>query len=74
MHPRHPLNRYDDGRLTGCGVEICYRLFDIGKSAMAVVHLTGLSLVAACKRQRMWIASESARWAHKAYQPSFVID
>jgi hypothetical protein len=53
-HPRHPLSHYDDGRLTKRGVEICYRLFDNDKSAMAVAHLTGLSLIAARKRRRMW--------------------
>ncbi|RWK30800.1 hypothetical protein [Mesorhizobium sp.] len=31
--PDHPLNRYDNGRLTRRGEEICYRLFDKGKSA-----------------------------------------
>lgn len=56
MHPRDPLNCYDNGRLTKRGVEICYRLFDIGKSAMAVAHLAGLSLVAARKRYRWWQA------------------
>jgi hypothetical protein len=56
-HPRHPLSQYDDGRLTKRGVEICYRLFDMGKSTMAVAHITGLSLIAARKRQRMWAAS-----------------
>jgi hypothetical protein len=52
--PQHPLSHYDDGRLTKRGVEICYRLFDRNKSAMAVAHLIGLSLRAARKRQRMW--------------------
>jgi len=56
-HPQHPLNQYSDGRLTERGVEICYRLFDMGKSAMAIAHLTGLSLFAIRKRQRMWVAS-----------------
>jgi hypothetical protein len=28
----------------------------MGKSVMAVAHLTGLSLIAARKRQRMWMA------------------
>ena len=55
-HPRHPLNQYDNGRLTKRGVEICYCLFDMGKSIMAVAHLTGLSLIAARRRQRMWMA------------------
>ena len=52
--PQHPLSKYEDGRLTKRGVEICYRLFDMGKSAIAVAHLTGLSLTAARKRKKMW--------------------
>ncbi len=55
-HPQHALNRYDGGRLTKRGIEICYRLFDMGKSTMAVAHLSGLSMIATRKRQRMWIA------------------
>jgi hypothetical protein len=59
--PQHPLSHYDDGRLTKRGVEICYRLFDMRKSAMSVAHLTGLSLKAAKKRQKMWTASGGAQ-------------
>jgi hypothetical protein len=53
--PRHPYNTYDDNRLTRRGVEICYRLFDAGKSLMAVAHLMGLSLHAARKRHTRWL-------------------
>lgn len=56
LNPRHPLNRYEGGRLTKRGVEICYRLFDLGKSNMAVAHLTGLSVISARQRRRMWFA------------------
>lgn len=54
LNPRHPLNQYDDGRLTKRGAEICYQLFDMKKSEMAVAHLTGLSLRAASKRRKTW--------------------
>jgi len=54
LHPQHPLNQYDDKRLTKRGVEICYRLFDLGMSTMAVAHLTGLSLVSARRRRQTW--------------------
>jgi hypothetical protein len=54
-HPQHPNTRYEGGRLTKRGIEICYRLFDMGKSNMAVAHITGLSLAAARKRRRMWV-------------------
>ncbi len=55
-HPDHPLNRYDNNRLTKRGEEICYRLFDQGKSPIAVAHLMHISLPAARKRHRMWQA------------------
>lgn len=52
--PDHPLNQYDDKRLTKRGEEICYRLFDRGQSPMAVAHLMEISLRSAKKRQSMW--------------------
>ena len=55
-NPRYPLNKYNDGRLTKRGIEICYRFFDMGNSRLAVAHLTGLSLAAARKRQKTWKA------------------
>lgn len=56
----HPLNQYDNKRLTQRGEEICYRLFDKGKLPMAVAHLLGISLKAARKRHGMWRASGGA--------------
>jgi hypothetical protein len=56
-HPRDPLNQYDDKRLTKRGEEVCYRLFDQGKPPMALALLMGISLAAARKRQRMWLAA-----------------
>jgi hypothetical protein len=56
FHPRWPENRYHRGRLTPRGVEICYRLFDIGKSSMAVAHIMELSLSATRARERQWRA------------------
>jgi hypothetical protein len=53
-HPQSRFSRHESGQLTKQGVEICYRLFDLGKSTMAVAHLTGLSLRAARKRRQMW--------------------
>jgi hypothetical protein len=55
LHPRDPHNTYDDNRLTRRGIEICYRLFDAGKSLMAVAHLMGLSLQAVRKRYKLWL-------------------
>lgn len=53
-YPRHPLHQYDNKKLTLRGVEFCYRLFDNGRSPMAVAHLMGMSLHAARKRRKMW--------------------
>ena len=53
-HPAGPYSKYDDGRLTRIGAEICYRLFDMGKSPFAIAHLCRMSLAAARRRQRQW--------------------
>lgn len=65
LAPRFPPNHrssrsYGDdyipptGHLTKRGVEICYRLFDLGKSPMAVAYLMGISLRAADNRLKGW--------------------
>jgi hypothetical protein len=67
LSPRFPANHRPDrqgygddyipatGHLTKRGVEICYRLFDLGKSPMAVAYLMGMTLRSAERRQRSWI-------------------
>jgi hypothetical protein len=67
LSPRFPPNHqpgrqgYGDdyipatGHLTKRGVEICYRLFDLGKSPTAVAYLMGMMLRSAERRQRSWI-------------------
>lgn len=55
--PGHPYAQYDDGRLTQVGVEVCYRLFDLGKSDLAVAHLMQIALTAARKRRKLWQAA-----------------
>lgn len=57
LHPRHPLNQYDGGRLTQRGVEVCYRLFDLGRSPLAVAHMMDLSLRAVRHRYKQWVAA-----------------
>lgn len=52
--PRWPDNRYHSGCLTPRGIEICYRLFDMGKSAMAVAHLMEMSLPSVRAREKQW--------------------
>jgi len=65
LAPRFPANHrpsrsYGDdyipatGHLTKRGVEICYRLFDLGKSPIAVAYLMGMTLRSAERRQRSW--------------------
>jgi hypothetical protein len=65
--PNHRPNRsYGDdyepptGHLTERGVEICYRLFDLGKSPIAVAYLMGISLRAAANRQKGWTKAGGA--------------
>jgi hypothetical protein len=58
--PGHPLDRYFngerwDGRLTKRGIDVVYKLFDLGKSPMVVAHLTGLSLTSVQRRRKMWV-------------------
>ncbi len=63
LDPRFPLNFHsngvddgpDTGHLTKRGVEICYRLFDMGKSPLAVAYLMGMSLRAVQTRQKRWV-------------------
>jgi hypothetical protein len=67
LSPRFPANHrpgrhvYGDdyiprtGHLTKRGVEICYRLFDLGKTPTAVAYLMGMTLRSAERRQRSWI-------------------
>jgi hypothetical protein len=62
-HPRSPLNYYrngydggpNTGHLTKRGVEVCYRLFDLGKSPIAVSYIMGMSLRAANARRKSWL-------------------
>lgn len=66
LAPRFPLNHRPDrsygddyipatGHLTKRGVEICYRLFDMGKSPIAVAYLMGMTLRSAERRKASWI-------------------
>lgn len=66
LAPRFPANHRPDrvygddyvpasGHLTKRGVEICYRLYDLGKSPIAVAYLMGMTLRSAERRRRGWI-------------------
>ena len=57
FQPYHPANQYKSGRLTKRGVEICFRLYDLGKSPLAVAHLMQMSYKAATKRKELWRAA-----------------
>ena len=52
--PGDPRNKYDDGKLTPRGVEICYRLFDEGATRYAVSRAMNISFGAASHRQTAW--------------------
>lgn len=52
--PRDPANKHEDGKLTERGIEICYRLFDAGKSRYAVGAEMQISFSAANHRFEAW--------------------
>jgi DNA-binding NarL/FixJ family response regulator len=55
--PRDPANKYEVGgimKLTERGIEICYRLFDAGKTRYAVADLMDISFGAANHRYEAW--------------------
>jgi hypothetical protein len=54
LQPYHPANQYTSGNLTKRGVEVCYRLYDQGKSPLAVAHLMAISVSAAINRKKLW--------------------
>ncbi|UVC08670.1 hypothetical protein IHQ71_26670 [Rhizobium sp. TH2] len=55
--PKDPANKYEVGgleKLTSRGIEICYRLFDAGKTRYAVAELMDISFGAANHRFKAW--------------------
>lgn len=53
LDPSSPLNK-NDKFLTERGIEVCYRLFDMGKSRYAVAEALKLSYGAATHRFHAW--------------------
>lgn len=67
--PMDPANKHEVGgllKLTPRGVEICYRLFDEGKSRYAVASLMNISFGAADHRFHAW---EKAGGVNRERQP-----
>ncbi|MCR5878810.1 hypothetical protein [Phenylobacterium sp. J367] len=65
IDPKDPRNK--DGRnLSARGVEVCYRLFDQGKTIYAVKEAMGISYGAAKYRHETW---EKAGGASRTKQP-----
>jgi len=55
-HPTfHPANVARNGNLNKRGVEVCFRLFDIGKRPIVVAYLMYISVKAARKRHKQWV-------------------
>jgi hypothetical protein len=55
--PKDPRNKYSVGglnKLTPRGIEVCYRLFDAGKTRYAVCQLIEISFGAATHRLEAW--------------------
>lgn len=53
LSPRSPLNKNGE-RLTARGIEVCYRLFDMGKTRYAVKEAMDISYGAATHRYHAW--------------------
>ncbi|MBY3575411.1 hypothetical protein HFN65_31225 [Rhizobium laguerreae] len=57
FNPKDPRNKYEIGglmKLTERGIEICYRLFDAGKTRYAVKELMDISFGASDHRFKAW--------------------
>jgi hypothetical protein len=54
IDPRDPTNKLENGKLSDRGVEVCYRLFDAGKSRYAVGAEMEISFGAATHRFEAW--------------------
>jgi hypothetical protein len=52
--PANPHNKTSDGKLTGEGIECCYRMFDEGKSRYSVARSMKISFAAATHRFNAW--------------------
>src|SRR4051812_37619744 len=53
LDPKNPLNK-TGVNLTARGVEVCYRLFDAGKTRYAVAQALDISYAAASNRMHTW--------------------
>lgn len=54
LHPRVPANFTPAGKLTPRGIEICYRLFDVGKSPLGVAYIMGMTYKSMLNRFKSW--------------------
>jgi DNA-binding NarL/FixJ family response regulator len=52
--PKDSRNKTPDGKFTARGVEVCYRLFDAGKTRYAVAEAMNISFGAATHRLGAW--------------------
>lgn len=54
LDPKDPRNKFPDGKLTPRGVEVCYALFDAGRTRYAVAEAMAISYGAATHRLDAW--------------------
>jgi hypothetical protein len=54
LEPDDPSHFRDNGTLSDRGVEVCYRLFDAGKTPLAVAYLMHVSKRTTLARHKMW--------------------
>ena len=70
--PKDPANKHEVGglmKLTDRGVEICYRLFDAGKTRYAVKELMDISFGAANHRYIAWQKLGGSNRTKQTLQP-----
>ena len=56
----HPRNKYDSGKLTKRGIEVCYGLFLLGKRPLVVAYLMRISLRSASTHYKNWCKTLSS--------------
>lgn len=54
LEPDDPVHRRDNGTLSARGIEVCYRLFDAGKTPLAVAYVMHVAKRTILARHKEW--------------------
>jgi hypothetical protein len=55
LHPSDPAHFESNGTLSDRGIEVCYRLFDAGKTPLAVAYMMHVSKRTTLARHKEWL-------------------